>query len=324
MEKKKSGKAKKKVIRRVNRKNMFNYIPDTILSHILGYIVFIPKLKDKRVWVCKRFSKCVITTPNLLFNNVSVKRRRTFIKMINLMGVKRVEMVDCVRVQMKLFDGMKMLEELKISGCANVTETMMETICGIKNLRSLCFCGCDWIATSWIKKLSTCSKLERFTLHNWVSGEITGSVFGGFKKLRYLDINTNLDMSIDCSIYQLVNLETLRMNFNRDLNIGNLINLRELELGCNSTVIKSKVSGINKIVNLETIKLYNCNLVLEGVNLNLRELDLRGCELGIREWMMISQCINLETIKIYRCVGLTEDIIRMLTSGLANLKKFVF
>lgn len=307
-------------------KNLFNNVPEPILAHILGYIRLVPRFRDKRVWVCKRFSKCIMYIPHVFMDGVDCEKRIAYMRLINAISVKRVDMLCCEYVNiddMMMLSRMKNIEMLTITNCS-MTDDMMRIIGGLENLRVLNLSGCK-VTDEGIGWLSKCDKLEEldcsFT-HKWNMNEgISGTTFAILNGLRRLNVINCRNIGADSlMIRKLIGLEMLQISCYEKVDLGELVNLRSLDIRCNKMM---KIYGLNKIINLEELRVCNCHLILsEKGDLNLRKLYMCDCWFDVESWEMISRCINLKKLQLYKCKGnpsLTNHVLCNIVHALENL-----
>ncbi|KAL0561844.1 hypothetical protein IC582_002289 [Cucumis melo] len=138
---------------------------------------------------------------------------------------------------------------------------------------------------------------------------------GKFKHLRFLSITYSNISYLPDSITKLYYLETFFFQCSHNLenlpnDVGNLINLKHLDLSHNST-LEFLPDSITELCKLETLILKGCEKLkrlpknIKNCN-NLRQLDLSHNERIEFLPDSITQLINLETLILSWCINLKE------------------
>lgn len=302
-----------------------NTIPNSIISHILGYIGFESSQFRE---VCHRFNDCPLLMPNVAFpswNQNTQKVIENFDNLIIKKMVTKITFSNCKQIRLfGTFERMESIITLNING-ENVSDDIMKIISTIKNLRFLSLKSCTNVVDEGIAHLA-CGILEQLDVS--FCNNIRGTTLYMLKNLVGLNLWGCRKIDVGC-VENIVNLRSLKICCDNDFansRVGKLVNLRELELRSYGQMCAENVFGLVNLVNLERMMMHMwCNGFdfFKG-KMKLRDLFIFACKLTMDDWnVLVRECRELESlclIGLHDSFGLTHEVSLTLARGLKNLK----
>ena len=263
----------------------FRFIPDTIVGHILGWVV-----REGRC-ACRRFRDCMIVMPKIM---IFYGEKIGSLDRIHLSSVREVSLGSC-----------------------SVSREMGSTIAKMKNIISLDVSGCKGVCDEMVYLWKGNEKLVKLNMSHC---DITGINLDGFKMLRELVVRSCPNLVVK-EIGKLVGLERLEVSglFDGEF-IENLVNLRILKMDFENTKKVGKwFDGMNKLEELAIVGAYfNCVVLSKSVR--LWKLDLSECL--IRGWEELDGCVSLESLRLASSDVREKDLTELAKGRLAvNLKE---
>lgn len=199
------------------------------------------------------------------------------------------------------------LRTLSLAYCKNVDDRMMKVIGRMNMLNVLDLTMCENVTDEGISHLVSCEKLEKLNIPLCGKGISGRTLCVG---LRILNVYGCVGFKVK-NLVNLVNLQKLNVSCRceEDLHIvEGLRMLRELRLeldyeGCDEMGVK-----LDGFVRLGKLGVCGCRIALLDC-VNLRELEISMCRIGMETWAMVGGCGVLEKLRIYECRGYDGDMI---------------
>lgn len=306
-------------------------IPESILSHILGYVGLEQNgIKE----VCHRFHNCRIIIPHIKFL-ISDAHARKFIcnnvnKHVMKKCVNKLTYFRCGNIvpdDLRFMATFNSITDLEFNDCTGISEDMMKIVGRMENLRALKLRHCMTVTDALVCHLRDNKKLEKLDLSFC---EVRGTTLSYLKGLTDLNLWGCTDIDVGC-ISKLIRLKKLGLICDDESYVdcvGNLVNLCELNFGYRK--MGTKVGGYgdgngngnenkNPLINLRKLVIYQMNSAIIFRGRELRYLELWNCKFDVQEWKAVGQLVSLEILDVLNS-GLTNEIANELARNLINLR----